>query len=87
MVALPQGNDQPGVAARVAACGAGVVLTRRELTVAKVRSAVRAVLEDRRYGDAAKRLQAEMKTTDGLACAADVIEEALGIALCDHSRA
>ncbi len=47
LVALPQGNDQPGVAARVAASGAGLVLTRRHVTVVKVRSAVRTVLEGR----------------------------------------
>ena len=64
-----------------------MVLTRRMVTVAKVRAAVRTVLEDVRYREAAARLQAEMKTIDGLACAADVIEEALGIALCDRSRA
>ena len=87
MVALPQGNDQPGVAARIAACGAGVVLTRRMVTVAKVRAAVRTVLEGGRYREAAARLQAEMKTIDGLACAAEVIEDVLGIALCDRSRA
>ena len=80
MVALPQGNDQPGVAARVAASGAGVVLTRRKATVANVRKAVRSVLEDRRYAEAAKRLQAEINAVDGLARAAEVIEEAFGIA-------
>ncbi len=80
LVALPQGNDQPGVAARVAAIGAGVVLTRRNVTVTKVRAAVRAVLENGQYREAAQRLQAEMKAVDGLARAADVIEKALGIA-------
>ena len=80
LVALPQGNDQPGVAARVAAIGAGVVLTRGSATMAKVRAAVRAVLENGQYREAAQRLQAEMKAMDGLARAADVIEEALGIA-------
>ena len=83
LVALPQGNDQPGVAARVAASGAGVVLTRRNVTVAKVRAAVRTVLEDARYRAASARLQAEMKAVDGLARAADVIEQALGIARVD----
>ena len=82
MVALPQGNDQPGVAARVAASGAGVVLTRRRATVANVRAAVRSVLEDQRYSEAARRLQAEMNAVDGLARAADVIEEVFGIAPC-----
>jgi len=85
MVAMPQGNDQPGVAARVAASGAGVVLTRRKATVANVRKAVRLVLEDRRYREAARRLQAEINAVDGLARAADVIEEVFGVAPCDRS--
>ena len=80
LVALPQGNDQPGVAARVAASGAGVVLPRRKATVANLRTAVRAVLEDARYREAAQRLQTQMNAVDGLAHAADVIEQALGIA-------
>ncbi len=80
MVALPQGNDQPGVAARVAESGAGVVLTRRKATVSAVRAALRKVLEDGRYREAAQRLQAGMKTVDGLARATDVIEQALKMA-------
>lgn len=86
MVALPQGNDQPGVAARVAASGAGVVLPRRKATVANVRAAVRAVLEQRRYREAAWKLQTQMSAVDGLARAADVIEQALGIASVDRPR-
>lgn len=85
MVALPQGNDQPGVAARVAASGAGLVLKRSKVTVAAVRAAVRTVLEDGRYREAARRLQGEMNAVDGLGRAADVIEEALGIAVGDSS--
>ena len=81
MVALPQGNDQPGVAARVAASGAGVVLTRRKITAANVRQAVISVLQDARYRAAAQRLQVEMSAVDGLARAVDVIEEAFGIRL------
>lgn len=66
------------MAARVAESGAGVVLTRRRSTVPTVRAALRKVLDDERYREAARRLQAEMKTVDGLTRAADVIEEALG---------
>jgi zeaxanthin glucosyltransferase len=79
LVALPLGNDQPGVAARVAARGAGVVVSRRGLTAEKLRRAVRAVLEDARYRDAADRLRAEIRQVDGLEVAANVIEKALGL--------
>jgi zeaxanthin glucosyltransferase len=79
LVALPLGNDQPGVAARVAARGAGVVLSRRGLNVARLRDAVRDVLTEDRYRNAARWLQAEMGKVDGLEIAVNVIEEALGI--------
>lgn len=79
MVAIPQGNDQPGVAARIAARGAGVVLSRRRLTVDKVATALRAVLEDGRYREAARRIQRAIRAVNGVSRAADIIEDALKI--------
>lgn len=79
LVALPLGNDQLGVAARVAARGAGVVIPRRKLTASRLRAAVRAVLEKASYRIAAQHLALAMSRVDGLAVAADVIESALGI--------
>jgi zeaxanthin glucosyltransferase len=79
MVALPQGNDQPGVASRIAASGAGLVLTSRRLNVARLREAVRRVLIDGKFRTAAKVLQASIRELDGLERAADIVEEALGI--------
>jgi len=79
LVALPLGNDQPGVAARVAARGAGVVIPQQKLTARKLRAAVRQVLEHESYRDAAQTLQSAIAGTDGPNRAADVIEEALGI--------
>jgi MGT family glycosyltransferase len=79
LVALPLGNDQPGVAARVRAHGAGVVIPQQKLTARKLRSAVRDVLEDGRYRDAAQWLKNAFRQVDGLNRAADVIEQALGI--------
>jgi zeaxanthin glucosyltransferase len=81
LVAIPLGNDQPGVAARVAARGAGVVVRRRKLNVKRLRAAVRGVLEDENYRVAAHKVQCAMGRVDGLERAADIIEEALGIAL------
>lgn len=80
MVALPLGNDQPGVAARVAARGAGVVVSRRKWGLKRrLRSAIRAVLDDPRYRQAARSIQAEMQRVDGLALAADIVEKSLRI--------
>jgi zeaxanthin glucosyltransferase len=79
LVCIPLGNDQPGVAARVAARGAGVVVSRRELNAKRLRSAVRAVLEDEKYRCAAREVQAAILRVDGLQLAADIIEDALKI--------
>lgn len=54
-------------------------VSRRGLTAEKLRRAVRAVLEDARYRDAADRLRAEIRQVDGLEVAANVIEKALGL--------
>jgi zeaxanthin glucosyltransferase len=79
LLAMPLGNDQPGVAARVAARGAGIVVSRRRLTAEKLRKAMRRVLGDRSYREAAQRVKAEMSKVDGLEVAADVIERSLGL--------
>ncbi len=79
LVCIPLGNDQPGVAARVVAKGAGVAIPRRKLTPARVRAAVRTVLEEEQCRLAARRLQAAMADVDGPERAAEVIEKALGL--------
>jgi UDP:flavonoid glycosyltransferase YjiC (YdhE family) len=79
IVALPLGNDQPGVAARVKARGAGLVIPQKKLTVKKLRAAVRSVLENERYRDAAQWLKNAFRRVDGLNRAADAIEQALRI--------
>jgi MGT family glycosyltransferase len=81
MVCIPLGNDQPGVAARVAARGAGVVVSRRKLNPSRLRRAVQAVLEDGKYRRAAGAIQAAIKEIDGLDRAADIVEEVLRIRL------
>ena len=79
LVCIPLGNDQPGVAARVAARGAGVVLSRRGLNASRLRSAVHAVLNNEQYRLAACNVQASMLHLDGLARAVDIIEDKLRI--------
>jgi zeaxanthin glucosyltransferase len=77
LVCIPLGNDQPGVAARVVARGAGVVVPRSRLNTKRLRSAVGAVLEDERYRRAAREVQDSLLQVDGLQQAADIIESAL----------
>ena len=79
LVCVPLGNDQPGVAARVAAKRAGVVVPRRRLSVPRLHKAVRAVLEDQRYHDAARELQRQMQQVDGIQRATDIVESVLRI--------
>jgi zeaxanthin glucosyltransferase len=79
LVCIPLGNDQPGVAARVVARGAGIVVPRRKLTARRLRSAIRAVLQEKSYRAAAGNLQHAMRQIDGLEQAASLIEAALKI--------
>jgi zeaxanthin glucosyltransferase len=77
LVCIPLGNDQPGVAARVAARGAGVVVSRSKLTVKRLRAAVLAVLGNEKYRQAANEVRAAIRELDGLERAADIIEDVL----------
>ena len=77
MVAVPLGNDQPGVAARLKARGACVVVSRHRLTTARLRKAVLLVLGDAGYREAAHDLQRAIQQLDGPDRAADLIEEVL----------
>jgi MGT family glycosyltransferase len=79
LVCIPLGNDQPGVAARVAAHAAGVVVPPRKANAKRLRSAVQAVLEDESYRRAARKIQAAMSEIDGLELAADIVEDVLKI--------
>jgi zeaxanthin glucosyltransferase len=77
LVAVPLGNDQPGVAARLRARGAGVVVSRHRLTAARLRKAVTLVLEGGRHREAARSLQRAIRQLDGPGRAAELIEQAL----------
>ncbi|MGA7107925.1 MAG: glycosyltransferase [Terracidiphilus sp.] len=77
LVALPLGNDQPGVAARVKARGACVVVPRHKLNAVRIRQAVMLVLKNARYREAAQVLQRAIQRVDGPGRAADLIEQVL----------
>lgn len=81
LVCVPLGNDQPGVAARVAAHEAGIVVPRRRLTAKGLRAAIVAILHQEKYRTAARRLRAAMQQIDGLEKAANIIETVLKIEL------
>jgi zeaxanthin glucosyltransferase len=77
LVAIPLGNDQPGVAARVAARGAGVVVPKSKLSAERLRRAVKLVLNEPGYRERAQELGQTLRETDGPAMAAEIIERAL----------
>ena len=77
LVAIPLGNDQPGVAARVKARGAGLVVPRTMLKVGILRSAVEAVLGEPSYRQSAQALKAAFAQVDGPSMAADIIVRSL----------
>ena len=79
MVVVPIANDQPGIAARVKARGAGVVVPMRKLNPARLRKAAQLVLQDPGYREAARNLQKAFREIDGPGLAADLIEQALQI--------
>ena len=79
LIAIPLGNDQPGVAARVRARGAGLVIPCSGLSASRLRNAVHTVLTESRYRTAAQSIQSAIRSTDGLNQAADIIEHSLNI--------
>lgn len=78
MVAIPVGNDQPGVAARVKWLGAGELLPLKRLRADRLQALVKQVLEQERYRLQAHRLMLEIKSMDGVERAADIVEQVLG---------
>jgi MGT family glycosyltransferase len=67
-------EDKPEVAARVAWSGAGINLKTAAPTPARVRNAVRALLDDQRYRERAQALQAEYARYDAVTLGANLIE-------------
>jgi zeaxanthin glucosyltransferase len=80
LVAIPIGNDQPGVASRIAYRRAGVVVPSRKLKAERLRRAIEQVLSDPSYRANAQRIQASIREANGLERAADLVEQALNLA-------
>ncbi|MEG4116125.1 glycosyltransferase [Microcoleus sp. N9_B4] len=75
MVAIPVANDQPGVAARIAYTGVGEVVSLKELSVPKLRSAIVKVLTQESYKQRAIEMQGAIGRSGGTKRAADIIEQ------------
>jgi zeaxanthin glucosyltransferase len=77
-VAIPVTYDQPGVAARIADKRTGVVTSLDKLSADHLATLLDEVLDNATYRDNARKLQNAIAKVNGLAVAADVIEESLG---------
>jgi zeaxanthin glucosyltransferase len=77
MVALPILLDQPAVAACLRRHGAAVVLATENRSSQHICRAIEEVQTNPTYRNVAERLQTEMQTPHGLACAVDIIESAM----------
>jgi MGT family glycosyltransferase len=77
MLVVPQGADQPLVAARVAELGAGLSITSGEVTVEGVRALAQRLLGEPGFRAAAGTLQDAQRRAGGYRRAADEIEREL----------
>jgi zeaxanthin glucosyltransferase len=77
MVAIPITNDQPGVAARIAWTGTGLVVPPARLTARKLRKAIKRVLTEPSFKARALEMKQAIARSGGLARAVDVIEKVL----------
>ncbi|OKH53905.1 glycosyl transferase family 1 [Calothrix sp. HK-06] len=75
MVAIPIANDQPGVAARIVWTGCGEMIKLSDLSVSKLRTAIKQVLTHDSYKKNAIRLQKANQQAGGVTSAADIIEQ------------
>lgn len=75
MVLAPIRDDQPIVADQVMRAGAGVRVKFGRVLPSELRTAVRTVLGDAAYRDAARRIQASFTAAGGGAAAADRLED------------
>jgi zeaxanthin glucosyltransferase len=78
-VAIPVAFDQPGVAARIANKQTGVVTSLDELTAERLSTLLSEVLTNSVYRRNARKLQKAIAEANGLAVAADLVEESLGV--------
>lgn len=80
-VAIPVSYDQPGVAARIAHHGTGLVASLDGLTAPGLAALLREALDNPSYRKNARQIQNAIRRTDGLARAAELLEAGLGAQL------
>lgn len=74
LIAIPLVFDQPGTAARLARTGAGISMSLKEAKTSRLRSSIKAILEDSAYTSAARKMRQSCIKAGGTERAADIIE-------------
>ncbi len=87
MIAIPMAYDQPAVAARLAWLKVAEVLPAKSLSAKQLRLALSKLLNNASYCDAARELQARIRSARGLENAVEVIEKALEKYTCEYAPA
>lgn len=77
IVAIPVGEDQPGVAARIAHANVGIVMPVRQLSVETLKDAISRLTAETAYRTEAARVQQHLQQLNGVERAVDAIESAL----------
>jgi len=77
VIAMPVSATQPGLAARLARSGAGLMLPGRGASTRQIRKAIERVLGESCFRDRAKEFQEKLADAGGAARAAEIAEEAL----------
>ena len=75
MVAIPIGNDQPGVAARIRYHQLGVSFPSKQLSVERLHQALTDVLNHEIYSNNVQKFAHQIRNEPGLALAANAIEQ------------
>jgi len=76
VIAMPITYEQPAIAARVAASGAGIALSPGGLEASRIREAVERIFHEGSYRDCAQGIAEEIRLAGGVAKAAGIIEQA-----------
>jgi MGT family glycosyltransferase len=77
IVAIPITNDQPGVASRLEWLGVAEVVPPARLSAARLRASVGRLLNEPHYRVKSQQWKAEIARSDGLAQAADIVDQAI----------
>ena len=75
LLVIPIAHDQPGVAARVKACGAGEFIKMRKLTIKNLKENVHKILTHSNYREAATKVSTDIIASGGGEKACDIIEK------------